>query len=358
MMLENITVFLRNRGWRESEQTDKFLLFTPPEEFRTESEFRLYIPLSTENYDINSYLQNLYQTIAEIYSLKIDDLEAIFNESNSVLKIRIFDKEIVNGKISLKRFDSLIEKITDILSDTASFVIDKNLMSSRVPKEVNRYLQKCSFMQTEIGSFVAKFQLPDKQLLKEREAFRDVLYCEEVNNKFSEVLNFVNDVILESDLNIDDEFIIRHPHLFNLKLYKDIHSLLENSTINGIDVSIHSTNRTTRVYNENINKLKLYKLENVVNKIKEIGDEVGEFKFTGRILSLKSKDPDGVSNQISIGAADDGVAMTVTINVDSDDYRRALEAHKYKQNIIVTGRGRKSQDKAKIIEVYSFEIQE
>lgn len=358
MVLDNIVSFLTNRGWVENGRTEKFLLYLAPLDLGIEESFNVYIPQSFDNYGFDSYLKNVYQTLSDIYDLRLDDLQAIFDDDNSVLKIRVFDEEVEGGKITLRRFDSLIEKMTDILSDTASFVIDRDLTSSRVPKEVNRYLEKCNFMQTEIGSFIVKFQLPGRQLLKEQDAFREELYCSSVNRKISEIFSFVNNQILEGNDDIDEDYIITNSDLFNFKLYKDIYTFFNSSSITKIDISLYSTDITESIYNENINKLKLHRLEKVVNKIKEIGDEVGEFTFRGRILSLKSKDPDGVSNVISVGAADNGLPITVTITLDSENYRNAIEAHRLKQSIEVRGRGRKSKETAKILEVYTFTIYE
>ncbi|WP_010602375.1 hypothetical protein [Pedobacter agri] len=224
-MIDLITSFLINREWTSVKTTDIFHELRPPNDLKFPEEFRLFIPTDSNKSDSKRFLDNLIEIVAEIYSLNIEDLNVIFKNQDTVLKVRVYDEQTINGRMPLNRFEEFIDKIRSILSDTASFVIDKDATSIRIPEEVSRYLNLCNFMQTEIGSFIAKIQLPTTEIIKESELFeRQTIYSEEINTKLSEVLKFINEDIFESTSSINDEYLIENENKINIKLLKDIES--------------------------------------------------------------------------------------------------------------------------------------
>lgn len=359
MIIDNIISFLVNRAWTVSNETPKFIELRPPANIDIQDDFRIYVPRDLEKSDAIPFLNNLLEIIGDFYSLSIEDLNVMLKFDNSVLKIRVHDEKTVEGKISLTRFEELVERIRQILSDTASFVIDRSVISTRVPEEVARYLNLCNFMQTEQGSFVAKIQLPSKEIVKESELFeRGIIYSEEVNNKLFEVLSFVNDNILEGEVNVTEEYLIENESKINLKLYKDIKALFEKTDLKNIDFALHSKTASSSVINNTLTKQKIYKLTQFVEKIESHVFEVGVFIFTGKITTLKSKDPDGLKNSVVYVAIHDNLPLVVAANLDSEHYKAAIEAHKLKQNITITGQAKKTKTSAKFTEITNFQIED
>ena len=82
------------------------------------------------------------------------------------------------------------------------------------------------------------------------------------------------------------------------------------------------------------------------------------FDFSGKAITLKSKNPDGLKNSVIITGVNDGMAMVATANLDSEHYKDAIEAHKLKQNIIVTGLAKRTKSRARFIEITNFEIED
>lgn len=359
MIIEKIIAFLSNRAWQVSGETETFIEMSPPKAINLPDEFRLHIPKQINKVDSDRFINNILEIIADFYDLTLDDLNVVLKNENTVMKVRVYDEQTEQGKMPLTRFEELIEKIRSILSDTASFVIDRSVTSTRVPEEVSRYLNLCNFMQTEKGSFVAKIQLPSRELVKDNELFdRQEIYSEEINQKLSEILLYVNESIFEGDVQVTEEYLIENETRINIKLYKDIESFFDKAILKNIDFSFHSINRSNTIINQNITKQKLYKLNQFVEQIESHSFEVGDFSFKGKIITLKSKNPDGLKNSVIFTGINDGLTMVATANLDSEHYKDAIEAHKLKQNIIVTGLAKRTKSRARFIEITNFEIEE
>ncbi len=358
MILDNITTFLLKRRWHFYKMSNTFISFTPPEEFNLNDDFKLHIPREISKVDSENFIGNIIEIIADLYELTIDDLNVILKNENTVLKVRVYDNQTEDGRMPLTRFEELVEKIRLILADTASFVINKSVTSTRVPEEVSRYLNLCNFMQTEKGSFVAKIQLPSKELIKDSELFdRQEIFSEEINQKLGEVLTFVNNNIFEGDPHVTEEYLIENETRINIKLFKNIESFFSKARLKNIDFSFHNIENSNTIVNHNITPLKLYKLNQFVEQIESHSFEVGNFSFTGHIIALKSKDPDGIKNSVIFTGVYDNLPMVASANLDSEHYKDAIEAHKFKQNIIVTGLAKRTKSRARFIEITSFEME-
>lgn len=359
MINNNIISFLVNREWTVSTTNDVFIELNPPDYFKLPQSFKIHVPRRIDKSDSKNFINNIFEIIGEFYSLTFDDLNVLLLTESTVLKVRIYDDKTKDGKISLNRFEEVVDSIRAILRDTASFVIDRNVTSTRVPEEVSRYLNLCNFLQTEKGSFVAKIQLPSKELIKESELFdRGEIYSEQINGKLMEILNFINNNILEGDAHASEEYLIENESRINIKLFKDIESFFDKADLKNIDFSFHNIQYSNILVNENLTKQKLYKLTQFVEQIEAHAFEVGEFTFSGKIVGLHSKDVDGLKNSVTYTALYEQMAIVVTANLDSELYRLAIEAHKLKQIITITGIAKKTRSKARFIEILSLSVEQ
>lgn len=359
MLTDNIISFLVNRLWYISEETDRFVALRPPEVFNVNDDFRIHIPKQTNKVDSERFVENILEIVADFYDLTVDDLNVVLKNESTVLKVRVYDDQTEEGRMPLTRFEELVERVRSILSDTASFVIDRSVTSTRVPGEVSRYLSLCNFMQTEKGSFIAKIQLPSKELIKERELFdRAEILSEEINLKLNEVLNFVNEDIFEGNPEITEDYLLENETRINLKLLKDIESFFDKAKLRNIDFSFHSVASSKTIISQNITPLKLHRLNQFVERIESHSFEIGDFSFTGHIIALKSKDPDGLKNSVTFSGIHDNLPIVANANLNSEHYKDAIEAHKLKQNITVKGLAKRTKSRARFIEVVGFEIEE
>jgi hypothetical protein len=79
---------------------------------------------------------------------------------------------------------------------------------------------------------------------------------------------------------------------------------------------------------------------------------------SGKIIGLHSKDPDGLKNSVTYTAQYEQMALAVTANLDSELYKLAIEAHKLKQTITITGIAKKTKSKARFIEILGLSVEE
>lgn len=357
MINENIILFLRNRGWIINDGNDVYYKALPPSCFNFTDDFSILIPKRDNKIDNNNFVLNTIEILCDLYDLNNDDLTTILSKQNSVLKIRIDDSQTEKGKIPLNRFEELVEKIKLILTDTASFVIDKNVFSTKVPDEAKKYVNMCNFMQTEVGSFVAKFQLPSSTLIKEKELFeRDEVYSYEINDRLFNVLNYVNESIFEGNVVIDEETLIENEDFLNVKLLKDIKSFYDKVEITNLDISIHDINSSHEINNQIINKEKIHKLDTFVKELESQIIETIDFDFNGQVIELKSKNPDGKKNTVIISGTYNHLPFTAMASLNSTDYKNAIIAHSQKLFVAINGFIKRTKSKGTYKEVYSFEI--
>lgn len=360
MLNEKIISFLTNRGWVQTRQSSKFVELRPPQEFNIDEHFRVSVPIDLNKVDIKAYTENLITIIADFYSLSSDDISIILEKENTILKVRVYDEKTTEGKISFNRFEELIDKLKSILTDTASFVIDKSVTSLRTPEEAYKYLNLCNFLQTEKGSFVTKIQLPSKELIKDKELFnQQEIYSEDVNKRLSDVLSFVNESIFNvSAPNVTDEYLLENEEKINIKLLKDIETFYDKAELKNIDFSFHNISESRVIETQDVTKEKLFRLSNFVEQIIDKSFETINVTLRGKITTLKSRDPDGLRNNITIGGLYNDMPVVGIANLDSDNYKNAIEAHKLKQYINVSGLARKTKTRVRFVEVTNFDVEE
>ncbi len=70
---------------------------------------------------------------------------------------------------------------------------------------------------------------------------------------------------------------------------------------------------------------------------------------------LKSKDPDGLKNSITMSGVYNDMPVVATANLSSDDYKEALEAHTVKEYVKISGLAKTTKTRIRFIRVDRFE---
>lgn len=360
MIIEKIILFLTNRNWLIAGKNAKFGNYRPPADLHLPDGFTISIPNSNNFKDFQQFIDNTLETIGILYNFSIEELKLMLDQEQTIFTIRIYDEKTKDGRISLTRFEQVIERVKGILLDTASFVIDKNPLSFKVPPEALKYLNLCEFIETQKGSFVAKIQLPQKELIKDNELFdRKEIYSEEINNKVRDVLTFVNNEVFSNanKINVTDDYILENLSNINLKLLKNIELFYLNADLKNIDFTFSSVLETDKIESQNITKLKINHLTELIEDVSNKTIEIAEMTFRGQIISLKSKDPDGSKNEVILGGVYDGLPVIANIKPNSEHYKEAIEAHKLKQFINITGMAKKTKTRIGFTNIDTFEIE-
>lgn len=351
-----ITSYISNRDWILNKETEKFQFFRAPDYLGFEEEYLLPIPKNPESSDYKPFLKSTMNLLAEIYEVSIEELEVIIQEDNAILSIRIHDNDTNDGKIGFKRFEELIEGIKDLLIDTASFVINPEIQNKSKPSEAYRYLNYCKFLQTEVGSFIAKIELPSDEIIKEPELFNTAIKANQINSKLKSVISYVKNSVFDSNGQFDEEHLLENQENINLNLLKDLEKIYDKTESQNIEFYFSDIHDSIKINTENIYNENLVKLSNLIESINDTLNEENLRTLTGRIISLKSFDPDGERNQITFGSILDNMPIKVKASLNSENYQAAVDAHKDKKNIQITGILKKLKTMYKFTEIQEFKI--
>jgi len=356
MKSNELIEYLEHKEWIKVNENIDYYSFEPPIDLGFPKSYKIGIPINERKKDFNRQLNTVAEIISDIYDITFEDLNTIL-EGNQVFKIRIIDEDTKDGKINLNRFEIIIDKIKSILHDTASFVIDKNQLVNRKTPEAERYINKCVFLQTEVGSFISKIQLPDSVILKQKEVFNEeIITSGDVNQKLKEVLNFVNVSIFEDNIEATEDFIIENESLINLKLLKDIKTLYESANLKDVEFTFSNMSEVKEIKSKNVNAIKLNNLDNFVKKVESFGFKIEEFTFTGRVIELKSKNPEGLKNSIIMSGIHDGISFLASADLDSEQYKIANESHMNKTSITIFGKAKITKTKASFIDIKNISL--
>jgi hypothetical protein len=359
MYRDKLISFLLNRGWLIVKENAKFLELAPPDSLLIPNEYTISIPISTDKVDFKPFMTNVQLIIGEIYNLSKDELDLILEKEQTIFSVRVYDDETKDGKISLVRFDDLMDRVKNILLSAANFVVNPDITNTKTYDEATKYLNLCQFLQTEKGSFIAKIQLPTKEIIRPVDLFNtEPITSEQINEKVEEVLSFVSQSILNGNFNVTDNYVLENEGKLNLKLLKEIEILYDKVDIKNIDFSFSSIGESAIVQSQNVTREQITTLSDFIQEVSNKVYEVVEAEFTGKILSLKSKDPDGLKNRITLGGVFDNLPVTSSASLESEPYKLAIEAHKFKKSLIIRGMAKKSKSKLRFTEIYEVRLKE
>ena len=351
-----IVRYISNRGWLLQAESQKFDYYRAPADLGFEDAYDLPVPRINNSVDNEKFLKNTLTILADIYELSFDELSVVIAENNSVFSIRIHDNDTILGKIGFHRFEELIDGLKDLLVDTASFVLNPQIVTKSKPAEALRYLNYCKFLQTEVGSFVAKIELPSEEIIKEQQIFRDEIRASEINSKLISVISYVSNSVFGSNGQFDENHFDENQENLNINLLKDLEKIYENTKSENIQFCFSDINDTKKIQTEGIYNNRLANLSSLIKKLDETLNEENQTRLLGRVINLKSSNPEGNSNEITIGTLLDQMPVRVKAKLSSEQYQEAVDAHKEGRNIEISGILKKMKTQYKFIEVMAFEV--
>lgn len=89
--LETVTAFLSSKAWTTEEASPRYQVMLPPKNIKSLKNKRIYIPLSSENYN-NKYERawsDIIIMLADIYQIERLELELLFSKSKEQLNADI-----------------------------------------------------------------------------------------------------------------------------------------------------------------------------------------------------------------------------------------------------------------------------
>lgn len=358
IFIRNIISFLTARGWSLIDENEKFLKYLPPSSFEFEEGYKLSIPKDSTAVDIGDYLNNISRILSELYQINFEDIKILFSDNNTIFALKIEDDEIDEGKILLPKFEILIEKLKKILLDTASFVVIKRPLLEHTPEEATRYLNQCKFLQTEKGSFIAKVELPQNKVLREADLIPESeILSDEVNKKLMNVIRFVSEEVI-TESNFDTDYLIQNEDKINYQVLKQIQEFYLNTEIENIKYSFINNTYEESFKVVDFNSEKKDNLNNFIIAVKNKLFNEFEIDVKAVIYELKSKDPDRNNNLIKLSAIVRDVVSMISLTLDNEFYKIAVDAHKNKRYVRLRAKVKEEMTQYRVLELFEFIVRE
>ncbi|MGE5344131.1 MAG: hypothetical protein ACM3SY_21910 [Candidatus Omnitrophota bacterium] len=359
MLQCNIIKFLESRGWLKIIENQQFTELKAPEELGFLEEYTLRIPVYSNDSEHDRYTGILMDIISDLYEIKRDDLEVILREEQSIFSVHLSDEETQEGTIPLIKFQEMITQIKDILLKTASFAISQVYRIRNIPGEAYKYVNLCRFLQTQRGSFITKIQLPSECIIKPKDLFSEELRSKDITYKLSNVLTFINkEIFSKENIRFDEKFFQENHENINLDILEDINKLYEE--VKNVDFKFIGIDQSTEINTREVSGVKKKNLSELIEFVIESTEKEIEKEtiITGKIIALKSKNPDGSKNDIRLSGLLDNKPVEFEANLTSSDYKKAIDAHKRKKDVKMKGLIKEKKNICKFLRVDEFSVKD
>lgn len=353
----SIEAFLRSAGWSETKTTSKAKFFSPPANLGMDEKFLITLPLS-DSISVSSNL--FYETVRvlqEIYSKSLSDLfhevEIVDQTTPWVLKARLLGDSIGAGTISLTKLDAYLSQVTKSLLEAAKFRLGGDNSIQKL--QANKFVEKCLFLPTEVGSFVTSIEVPHEEI-RAADLITPPLYAQEIVSNWFSALDFLNKNVLNGseDYFMSDSAVMEAIGLLNIPLAESMRKLICNPAVSRFDFELktqagHRDSSTGELDNDSLRKLgdfvKFFR-ESLINE--------SNVTIEGKIFELRSRDPEGNRNHIAIKGNVFGDLVIVSMNLDNYNYQTAIQAHREGRNIRVVGDAVRLKTQTRITTINEF----
>jgi hypothetical protein len=354
--LGQIRAFLLSRGWIAEGSDSRMEAMAPPIDLGLPKDFKLYLPKSEEHPVSQGNLRRLCAIVADIYDVSEADVPTIVTNRDTVLAIQLRSPDYETGSVPFLYFEGLVEKLKKTLLHTASFVLTDAPTVEAVPDEALSYLTRCRFLQSAIGSYVARVQLPDKYPLVEPTLFNPEVQSSEVNETLFGAIRFVTGSVFghEADL-FSDASLERHASVMNVDVLRDVGELLQRSGAKEINFTFASGDGVRSVSSGPLTADRFEILNAYVAFARERLAADHEIDVVGRIVELRSRHPDRRRNHVGIAASIDGREVLISLSMGRQDYPYAVMAHNRNRLVRIRGSVRRLRTQWRVERLDSFE---
>lgn len=350
--------FLEARGWIHQSTNDRFIRYRAPDVLGFTEPYILSIPANTKFTDFMDVLRRIISNIAALYSISLDDALQAVSSNDTIFSIRLVGEKSEDGTFPLVDFENLINTVLQAIENSGNFIIGNSLINEKQFPAVNAFVRGCRFLQTEKGSFVAKMKLPSEMFLKEPDLFNmDGIRSEEIGNRLHSMLDFITGRVFKNDPEItEQEFIARNFQLLSVDTFKSVGTILSKSQVDKIEFGFLKNNAQNVVVIEDFQREKVNSLLNYVSYLENSIQETVTVNSTGKIIEMKSKNPEGDRNFITVLGEIDDRPQKICLCLSNSDYQSAINAHGNRQDVTIVGTAKKLKTILRITELISFSV--
>ena len=342
--------YLKDLGWKQFPSKNASVKIFQNE--RDQDFFQVIIPLEKNLRDYKQAMYRAVETVAEAENRSLEQVILyLLNPNTDILKIRLDKKGIEAGNILFDDAIRMYENAKKLLAATALDIIHPRKYHQGRPDDfITSFLSDCRFGQTEIGSYVVSVVCPfaelnDNEEYKQLNFFSEEEQC--ANSLTRKVTSRVMNNIASIKKSIDDDDINKlfereDENLISANFYEALAGLnleFENADVEFIAEWSPAVKNKTCEKNKILLTHDYYEpIESAISKLKEQVDKAT--KIIGRIKKLESV-PDAEKRKkgkITVAYLDElDKSKTVTVELEKNDYNKALAAHERGQHIEIVG---------------------
>ena len=342
---KQIIDYLHAKGWKVlpfiDGKGDAWTLKNDPGE-----EFEILIPSTKTLKDYDLRIKEALETIAVSEKRSVKEVfKNIISFNSDILRIHFEGLETKDGKIPMENGVHLFEQTEKLLLSAAcSAVSKKAIFASRKPNKALDYIKKVKFGQTEDGSYIVTVYSPipspnqtvitkDADKFFERKVLKTLAIAMETIDETSlEVLERGN---FESFKKLESKGV-------SANLCEAITAMRSNDNTAKIDFNIswssnfEEPSNIKSTFEFGPNNIPI--LEIVAKHLRET-NPIDDFELEGHIIELKRPElEDGPGTAVIKSHTEDFEGKNIHLELNAEDYRTAIEAHKKYRIIKCVGR--------------------
>lgn len=356
LSLALIRRFLQAKQWVLVAEADGSQAWRPPEDIGLPADYRLHLPRTDETSGGAVTAARVTAILGDLYELAEEELAAQAGGNHAILALRLQSPDFHGGSVPFRNFEAMVERLRKTLLHTASFVLNETPTISDVPDEAHRYLARCRFLQTSVGSYIARVQLPEGEPLLEPTLFDEGLPSRVVTERLADSLSFVTARVFAGDRSIyTDEVMEQEAPTINVDVFKDIGELLLKSGAKSVDFTLTSAAGVSTIPSGALSDYRLQRLDSFVAFAKERLAADRNIDVIGRIVELRSRRPDRRRNHVGIAAILDDREVFIALTMGKQDYPYAVMAHNRNRMVRLQASVRQMKTQLRVIKLAVFE---
>lgn len=366
-LADHLRNFMIGDGWTNIRSARGLAFFSPPESLGIRGKYTIALPEDSNKSNVISLIHEATSALLQIYGYT--NIGALVNRSVALssgdeptrIVSRFLDDKTQMGAMPLASVVAFATKLEESLYRSAKFKLEPASKSEDLIAK--QFAQGCLFLQTSVGSFITKVEVPSG-VLRQKSLFGDeAVYSGEVVSSLFAAIRFLNEKILgvedpfqeNEELFQSNEVLSNAISLFDVEFLRAISDALLLPNMNEIEFSIEFGSKSQMTSTGSLSVKKRNRLKEFVEFIKEKLRGESNIDVTGAIVELRSKDPSGDKNYIKVAADFHGDRTFISATLTQSQYALALDAHRHKRKVRLVGDGLRLATHIRIEKLNSFE---
>jgi len=355
LSLRAVIRFLDKKGWTDYKITDRFHKMSGPESIG--SSVKVTMPLTDNNEFDNSLLHKVVNFISEFYEFPAGELISSFIKNSAIFSTQLIDESTVYGNVPFLKYEHHLQELKNLLLNNASFGVSGKHYVKDIPEEANTYLNLCSFLQTERGSFISKVQLPSSVDLSINLFEEYAVQSDSINNKLGSILKFVIDDIYRSPASdiYSVEHVTQNAQLINIDVFENINNIFKKTGVSEINFALLGAEFDLKIESGVVGTDEFKQLENYIDLASTVFANHVEVDSRGRVIQLRSSHARGSKNLVVISRLQSGL-KPIHVELETNQYDLAITAHKAKSNVFIKGTALETKQYLRIVRLVEFRV--